>query len=56
MMEITQLYLTADDEQTQKELDRAKAVGSKAIVFTIDCPAPANRHRAARFDVLSRCV
>ncbi|CAH0030950.1 unnamed protein product [Clonostachys rhizophaga] len=48
-----QLYLTANDTRTQIELDRAKAAGHKAIVFTIDCPAPANRHRAARFDVLS---
>jgi L-lactate dehydrogenase (cytochrome) len=33
----------------QDNLDRAKAAGSKAIVFTIDAPATSTRHRAARF-------
>ncbi|KAF2494365.1 (S)-2-hydroxy-acid oxidase [Lophium mytilinum] len=46
-----QLYAAANLTAVQNNLDRAKAAGSKAIVFTIDAPATSTRHRAARYDL-----
>ncbi|KAJ0421471.1 hypothetical protein BJY00DRAFT_323264 [Aspergillus carlsbadensis] len=46
-----QVYLTSNDTATQAILDQAEALGSKAIVFTIDGPAGGNRHRANRYGV-----
>ncbi|KAL6695454.1 hypothetical protein J3F84DRAFT_348797 [Trichoderma pleuroticola] len=46
-----QLYLSANDTETQDLLDRSKAAGANAIVFTVDSAADGNRHRAARYGV-----
>ncbi|KAL7783252.1 hypothetical protein V8C37DRAFT_406692 [Trichoderma ceciliae] len=46
-----QLYLSSNDTETQDLLDRSKAAGANAIVFTVDSAADGNRHRAARFGV-----
>jgi isopentenyl diphosphate isomerase/L-lactate dehydrogenase-like FMN-dependent dehydrogenase len=46
-----QLYLTNNDTDTQRQFDRAKAAGAKAIVWTIDSPGSPTRQRAARFGV-----
>ncbi|CAH0053622.1 unnamed protein product [Clonostachys solani] len=46
-----QVYLNSNHTRTQVEFDRAKAAGYKAIVFTVDAPAPGNRQRALRFGV-----
>ncbi|KAI0594187.1 FMN-dependent dehydrogenase [Biscogniauxia sp. FL1348] len=46
-----QAYLDPrNDTATQIVFDQAKAVGSKAIVFTVDAPAEGNRQRANRYD------
>ncbi|KAH6603975.1 Glycolate oxidase [Trichoderma cornu-damae] len=46
-----QLYLSSNDTETQDLLDRSKAAGADAIVFTVDSAADGNRHRAARYGV-----
>lgn len=46
-----QLYLSSNDTETQDLLDRSKAAGANAIVFTVDSAADGNRHRAARYGV-----
>ncbi|RFU78072.1 fmn-dependent dehydrogenase [Trichoderma arundinaceum] len=46
-----QLYLSSNDTETRQLLDRSKAAGASAIVFTVDSAADGNRHRAARFGV-----
>ncbi|UKZ78259.1 hypothetical protein TrVFT333_005995 [Trichoderma virens FT-333] len=46
-----QLYLSLNDTETQDLLDRSKAAGANAIVFTVDSAADGNRHRAARYGV-----
>jgi isopentenyl diphosphate isomerase/L-lactate dehydrogenase-like FMN-dependent dehydrogenase len=43
-----QLYLGPNDETTRGLLDRAKAVGCKALVLTIDTPVIGNRERDVR--------
>ncbi|KAI0012136.1 FMN-dependent alpha-hydroxy acid dehydrogenase [Xylariaceae sp. FL0662B] len=46
-----QAYITTNDTETKGIFDSAKALGSKAIVFTVDSAADGNRHRATRYDV-----
>ncbi|KAI8244131.1 hypothetical protein K4K57_000804 [Colletotrichum sp. SAR 10_99] len=46
-----QVYLEHNDTATQEIFDRAKALGHKALVFTVDSAADGNRHRAARYGV-----
>ncbi|OLN83334.1 Cytochrome b2, mitochondrial 4 [Colletotrichum chlorophyti] len=46
-----QVYLTANDTQTQELFKRIEASDAKAIVYTVDSAADGNRHRAARFGV-----
>ncbi|TQN65295.1 Cytochrome b2 [Colletotrichum shisoi] len=46
-----QVYLGANDTDTQIIFDRIKASGAQGIVYTVDSPADGNRHRAARFGV-----
>ncbi|KAL7942016.1 hypothetical protein V8C42DRAFT_333357 [Trichoderma barbatum] len=46
-----QLYLSPNDTETQSLLDRSKAAGANAIVFTVDSAADGNRHRATRYGV-----
>ncbi|KAI1083104.1 FMN-dependent alpha-hydroxy acid dehydrogenase [Whalleya microplaca] len=46
-----QAYITTNDTETKNIFDSAKALGSKAIAFTVDSAADGNRHRAARYDV-----
>lgn len=49
-----QVYLDSNDTATQEIFDKAKELGSKAIVFTADSAADGNRHRADRFGVGSQ--
>ncbi|KAH7324236.1 hypothetical protein B0I35DRAFT_369303 [Stachybotrys elegans] len=46
-----QLYLDSNITATQALLDRTKAAGAQAVVYTVDSAADGNRHRAARFGV-----
>lgn len=50
-MTFQQVYLGDDYEASRKIFERAKAAGSKAIVYTVDSAADGNRHRAARYGV-----
>ncbi|KAJ4305347.1 hypothetical protein N0V90_000878 [Kalmusia sp. IMI 367209] len=45
-----QIYTNANLSVTWDNIARAERTGAKAIVWTIDAPADAVRHRAARFD------
>lgn len=45
-----QIYTNANLSITWDNIHRAERTGAKAIVWTIDAPADAVRHRAARFD------
>lgn len=44
-----QVYLTGDMNATEQLFRRIEAVGSKAIVLTVDSPGDGIRHRAARY-------
>jgi isopentenyl diphosphate isomerase/L-lactate dehydrogenase-like FMN-dependent dehydrogenase len=46
-----QVYLPTDMNETQQLFRQIEALGSKAIVLTVDGPGTAIRHRAARFAV-----
>ncbi|OJJ06302.1 hypothetical protein ASPVEDRAFT_154362 [Aspergillus versicolor CBS 583.65] len=46
-----QVYLDSNETATQEIFDKAKELGSKAIVYTADSAADGNRHRADRFGV-----
>lgn len=45
-----QIYANANLSVTWENMARAEAANAKAFVFTIDAPATATRHRAARYD------
>ncbi|EOO02645.1 putative cytochrome b2 protein [Phaeoacremonium minimum UCRPA7] len=47
----TQLYVNNNDTANQVLFDRVEAVGSKAIVWSVDSPGSPSRQRAARFGV-----
>ena len=46
-----QVYLSNNDTATRAVFRRAEAGGRKAIIFTVDAVAEANRQRAARYSV-----
>ncbi|EEB98201.1 hypothetical protein MPER_02335 [Moniliophthora perniciosa FA553] len=46
-----QIYISNNRTTTQAQLQAAEASGFKAITLTVDAPAEASRHRAARFSV-----
>lgn len=46
-----QVYLDSNETATKEIFDKAKELGSKAIVYTADSAADGNRHRANRFGV-----
>ncbi|KAF2642505.1 FMN-dependent alpha-hydroxy acid dehydrogenase [Massarina eburnea CBS 473.64] len=48
-----QVYLTENMTETQALFAQIEAIGSKAIIMTVDSAADGNRHRAARFGVKS---
>ncbi|KAI0130378.1 hypothetical protein BJ170DRAFT_681830 [Xylariales sp. AK1849] len=45
-----QIYTNTNLSVTWDAISRAEALGAKAIVWTIDAPGTATRHRAARYD------
>ncbi|KAF4853407.1 Cytochrome b2 [Colletotrichum siamense] len=46
-----QIYLTANDTETQALFKQIEASGANGVVYTVDSAADGNRHRAARFGV-----
>jgi L-lactate dehydrogenase (cytochrome) len=44
------IYTNANLSETWSVIERAEAQNAKAIVWTIDAPGTATRHRAARYD------
>ncbi|KAF9873063.1 FMN-dependent dehydrogenase [Colletotrichum karsti] len=46
-----QIYLTANDTETQALFKQIEDSGAQGVVYTVDSAADGNRHRAARFGV-----